>query len=60
MTAIGATLSFAMGSAKVGNPYPQLSFHLRGGLSAMGQSEKSCRHFSTAGLPSTAEMLAEV
>ena len=38
-TAFGATLSFAMGSAKVGNPYPQLSFHLRGGLSAMGQSE---------------------
>jgi hypothetical protein len=36
VTAIGATLSFAMESAKVGNPYPQLSFHLRGGLSAMG------------------------
>ena len=28
-------------SAKVGNPYLQLSFHLRGGLSAMGHIEKN-------------------
>jgi hypothetical protein len=41
MTAIGATLSFAMESARVGNPYPQLSFHLRGGLSAMGHGQQN-------------------
>ena len=29
------------------------------GRVALGQPEKSCRHYSTAGLPSTAEMLTE-
>jgi hypothetical protein len=45
MAAIGATLSFAMGSAKVGNPYTQQSFHVCGAdrrLWVMSTNGRAC------------------
>ena len=57
MAAIGATWSFATGSAKVGNTYTQQSFDVAGRTVSYGQTEKEPASLHLAAdKPRTAEM----